>query len=194
MARQHLLSRRVAPVRAGFLLAASALAVAGCGESFNRTIGIVRDAPDEFTVTTRAPLAMPPSFDLPPPSPGAARPQETPERLQAEEALVPQTALGVAPAQESPGQQALIQAAGPPAPPNIRREINAEASEDRPRQTFTERLMFWEPPPTPGTVVDAQKEAQRIRENSALGQSVEQGDTPIVQPKRRSLLGSVNPF
>jgi hypothetical protein len=40
-------------------------------------------------------------------------------------------------------------------------------------------------------VVDPTKEAQRLRENAALGHSVETGDTPIVQPKRRTLLGDI---
>ena len=48
--------------------------------------------------------------------------------------------------------------------------------------------MFWRKPPQPGIVVDPQKEAQRIRENAALGQSQETGDTPIIQPKQRALL------
>ena len=53
-------------------LAACAAAMSGCsgGDQISRSLGLVRDAPDEFTVTTRAPLAMPPSFALPPPTPG----------------------------------------------------------------------------------------------------------------------------
>jgi Protein of unknown function (DUF3035) len=175
-------------------LSGAAVALAGCGETFGRAAGLIRDAPDEFTVTTRAPLAMPSSFDLPPPQPGARRPQERPEHIQAEEALVPQMALGTAPAPNTPGQEALVRAAGPPAPSNIRQEVNAEASLDRPRQTLTDRLIFWDPSPPPGTVVDAGKESQRLRENAALGQSVENGDTPIVQPKRKKLLGSLDLF
>ena len=43
--------------------------------------------------------------------------------------------------------------------------------------------MFWRKPAPPGIVVDPQKEAQRLRENAALGQSQETGDTPIIQPQ-----------
>lgn len=35
-----------------------------------------RVGPDEFAVESRAPLTIPPEFDLRPPQPGAARPQE----------------------------------------------------------------------------------------------------------------------
>ena len=77
--------------------AAFILALAGCGSStgrdWARTFGFVRDAPDEFAVTTQPPLAMPPDFTLRPPRPGAPRPQAVPETRQAEEALVPQLTL-----------------------------------------------------------------------------------------------------
>ena len=72
--------------------------------------------PDEFTVTTRAPLSMPPDFSLRPPRPGASRPQELSERQQAEATLSPSAALGGTPAGTSPGQQSLVAAAGPGCP------------------------------------------------------------------------------
>ena len=39
-------------------------------------MGIERVGPDEFAVESRAPLVVPPDFDLRPPQPGAPRPQE----------------------------------------------------------------------------------------------------------------------
>ncbi len=180
------LIRRVAT---GLVLAAGAAGLAGCGGgNLGHDLGFVRDAPDEFTVTTRAPLAMPPSFALPAPRPGAIRPQEQSERAKAEEALVPQMALGGPPAANSPGQQALVQAAGPPVGAGVRTEVDQEAARDQPSQGLGDKLLFWRKPQQPGIVVDPQKEAQRLRENSALGQSQETGDTPIVQPKQRAWL------
>jgi hypothetical protein len=179
----------VGQVTKGLRLAACAAALAGCGNGqLGRTLGFVHDAPDEFTVTTRAPLAMPTNFALPPPRPGAIRPQEQSERTKAELALVPQMALG-APAQgTSPGQQALVQSAGPPAGTAIRTEVDQEAVRDRPSEGLGDKLMFWRTPPKPGVVVDPQKEAKRLRENAALGQSQETGETPIVQPKQKAWL------
>jgi hypothetical protein len=173
------------------VLATSTAALSGCSDNVSRTLGFLRDAPDEFTVTTRAPLAMPPNFDLPPPRPGAIRPQEQSESAKAELALVPQMALGAPPEGSSPGQQALIQAAGPPAGPAIRSEIDQEAMRDRPSESLGDKLMFWRKPLPPGIVVDPEKEAQRLRENAALGQSQESGDTPIVQPKRKAWLEGI---
>src|SRR5213080_4115971 len=97
---------------------AGALALAACsGDELTRTFGLTRDPPDEFQVTTRAPLSMPPDFSLRPPRPGASRPQELSQRQQAEAALVPDTvSAGDARAAPTRGQQALVQAAGRPAP------------------------------------------------------------------------------
>lgn len=54
-----------------------ALGLSACsGDDLSRSFGLTRDTPDEFTVTTRAPLSMPPDYALRPPRPGAARPQE----------------------------------------------------------------------------------------------------------------------
>jgi hypothetical protein len=166
--------------------------LAGCsGDELTRTFGLTRDAPDEFRVTTRAPLSMPPDFSLRPPRPGASRPQEQSQRLQAEAALTPDVELGAGTGGSSPGQQALVQAAGPPAPSDIRARIDTDTTLDAPSRSFADRLMFWRSPPPAGTLVDPAAEAQRLRENAALGQSPAVGDTPIIQRKSPGWLGSI---
>jgi len=167
------------------------LALGGCGGSdLSRSFGLVRDTPDEFTVTTRAPLSMPPDFTLRAPDPGAPRPQELRAPNAAEATLVPQAAIGGA-APTSPGQQALVQEAGPPAPAAIRQQVDHDAALAGESRSFADRLMFWRTPPAPGVVVDPQRESQRLRENAALGQSVDQGETPIIQRKPKSLFDSI---
>jgi len=172
-------------------LGLAGLLLAGCsGSDLSRTFGLARDAPDEYTVTTQTPLSMPPEFNLRPPAPGAPRPMQLSEQQQAEQSLVPQTALtGVPAGQPSPGQAALLQAAGPAAPSNIRAQVNGEATaEAQQSQGLVDTLMFWREPTPPGIVVDPQKEAQRIRENAALGRSQDTGDTPIIQPRKKGWL------
>jgi hypothetical protein len=51
------------------------LLLPGCTD-FRRIVGMDRVGPDEFAVESRAPLTIPPEFDLRPPQPGAPRPQE----------------------------------------------------------------------------------------------------------------------
>src|SRR5690349_22401344 len=92
--------------------------LSGCGPETSRTFGFTRDAPDEFQVTTRAPLSMPPSLggELPVPRPGADRPQEVSTRQAAEAALVPGSVLGngTAAGPRSQAESALLSQAGRP--------------------------------------------------------------------------------
>ncbi|MBR0683784.1 DUF3035 domain-containing protein [Roseomonas eburnea] len=171
---------------------AAAVLLSACGQDTGRTLGLVRDAPDEFQVTTRAPLSMPPDMTtLPTPRPGAPRPQERTARGQAEALLVPGLSLDDprrAPGQRvTVGEAALIQRAGPDAPEDIRRRVDEESLRlDQPNRTLTDRLIFWREPPPPGTAVDPTREAQRLRENAALGRDEAAGVTPVEQPRRRT--------
>jgi hypothetical protein len=51
------------------------LLLGGCN-NWKQTLGIEPVSPDEFAVESRAPLTIPPDYNLRPPEPGAARPQE----------------------------------------------------------------------------------------------------------------------
>jgi hypothetical protein len=160
--------------------------MSGCsGSSLSRTFGLTRDAPDEFTVVTRAPLSMPPDFTLRPPQPGAARPQEQSDRSLAESALVPEAALGGNPTGVSPGQAALVRDAGGGAPADIRQRVDQEARLDTSDDGFVDRLLYWRKPDSQKAVVDPAQEAKRLRNNAALGQSPVNGDTPIIQDKKK---------
>lgn len=170
------------------LLICALLGLSGCGSLGNdlsRTFGMTRDAPDEFLVTTRAPLSTPPNYMLVPPQPGAPRPQELSGRNAAEAILAPNASGG----RSTPGQQALLAAAGPPAPANIRAQVNTQAGIDDPAPGFTDKLMFWVLPREPGVTIDATAEAQRLRENAALGQSNQGTESRLIMPKRRTIFG-----
>ena len=76
-------SRRMVITSGGRLLPivaflAAGMLLSGCGGgNWKQTLGIEPTSPDEFAVESRAPLTLPPDFDLRPPQPGAGRPQET---------------------------------------------------------------------------------------------------------------------
>ena len=59
---------RIVPVA---MIGLAALSMAGC-QSLRDAAGITKQSPDEFAVVTKAPLIIPPDFNLHPPSPGAA--------------------------------------------------------------------------------------------------------------------------
>lgn len=177
---------RTSHVLRSALIGSSLILLAGCdSDKLSRTFGLTRDAPDEYTVTTRAPLSMPPDYALRPPRPGAPRPQEQSERQQAEDALVPQLALGTPSGQQSPGQQALLQMSGPAAPSDIRAKVDADAHKAEADQGFVDKLLYWRRHDTENVQVDPSKEAQRLREDAALGQSPAAGNTPIIQPQKK---------
>ncbi len=164
------------------LLAGSLILLAGCsGDKLARTFGLTRDAPDEYTVTTRAPLSMPPDYSLRPPRPGVPRPQEQSERAQAEAALVPETALNAPQNSASAGQAALVEEAGPPAPSDIRREVDQDARYAEDDQSLIDKILYWRKPNTDQAQVDPRKESQRLRQAAALGQKPDAGETPIIQ-------------
>ncbi len=173
------------------LLSGGLMSLGGCGDKLERTFGLTRDAPDEYTVTTRAPLSMPPDYNLRPPRPGAARPQEQSERQQAQEALVPQTALDAPQVGASAGQAALIDEAGPAAPSDIRRKVDQDARYADNDQSFIDKVLYWRKQDNEHAQIDAQKEAQRLRENAALGQGPDVGQTPIIQERKSGWFNSL---
>jgi hypothetical protein len=168
-------------------LLVGALALAGCGAED-------RNTPDEFSVTTRAPLIIPNDFSLPPPRPGAERAQDIPPRLQAQAALVPELALQNESSSDppSPGEQALLKATGRPAPPNIRQLVDRQAARDA-EAGIADAILFWRGSSSPGTALDPAKEAARLRRQQATqakqGAPASGGTTPqpAVQGKRGGL-------
>jgi DUF3035 family protein len=76
--------RGVVPLSIVCLAGASLLS--GCTD-LKQMVGLDQPMPDEFAVESRAPLTVPPEFDLRPPEPGAPRPQEKSAEQQAEQAI-----------------------------------------------------------------------------------------------------------
>lgn len=168
-------------------LAATSL---GACEGIKDQLGLGKKAPDEFSVVTKAPLVMPPDFTLRPPRPGAEPTQEAQPRQLAREALVGRQSVIADRNLSSPGESALLRKAGATdADPSIREIINRETtqlvSKDK---SFADTLIFWRKPEPPGSVVDAEKEQQRLRENAAIGKTPAEGEVAVIRRKRKALL------
>lgn len=186
--------------RIGLMLAvglscASIGGLGGCEQS-RAALGLNKTQPDEFAVVTRAPLVLPPEPTLRPPRPGAPRPQEYQPSEQAQVALFDdvKTRASDQGGGLSPAEIALLHQAGTErADPNIRLLLRQESSAYASRDSgFVDRLMFWREVPPDEQVVDATKEAQRLRENAAAGQPVTEGETPVViERKEKALLEDV---
>src|ERR1700742_770335 len=88
------------------LLAGTAAGLAGC-DTIRDASGLGKDAPDEFAVVTKAPLVIPPDFNLRPPAPGAAPPNQIEPTQAAQAALFntdPNQVAAALPATMSPGE------------------------------------------------------------------------------------------
>jgi hypothetical protein len=195
-------------LRKSVLIAAVAIAVpaliGGCS-SVKEQLGLTKQSPDEFRVVSRAPLSMPPDYNLRPPTPGAPRPQEGTTRDQAAAAVfgypgaglqpdqIPPIGEGEAESAQSSGESALLQSAGGAGvDPNIRQLVDSETAEDEADSTtLADTLVFWRDPEPYGDVVDPAAEQKRLQENAALGKPVTEGDTPVIVRKQRGMLEGI---
>jgi hypothetical protein len=181
------------------LFALAAMALSGC-EQTKRALGQSKEAPDEFTVYSRAPLSLPPDYTLRPPRPGSERPQAVNPRDRAREAVL--TAGGGRPPAPAPsnngtdskgasrGELAILHRTGAlNADSEIRGVVNREsaflAEENK---TITDRIIFWGVPTKSGTAVDAVAEAKRLREARAMGRPLSEGTVPVIKRRQKGLL------
>ncbi len=180
---------RTRPLGPAVLALAAAAMLGGCGGSGNSAreiLGIDQSVPDEFAVAPTAPLAMPPSLDvLPPPQPGAPRPQEVPLTAQARGILFNNGEPVVTDTTPSAGSSAIFaRAGGVTLDPAERYAIDASSDEDGVPRTPLESMIG--APVRRGTIVDPEAEAERIRAAQASGQPITAGETAIIEPRQRN--------
>lgn len=114
----------------------SALAATGC-----QSLNGAPTSPDEFRVVTKAPLVVPPDYNLRPPQAGQAQPFEV-DQTRASVASAFGTNIG---ADASLSERALVAAAGANAvSPIIREQVDyEEAKIIRKSTSLSDRVMFW---------------------------------------------------
>jgi hypothetical protein len=169
------------------LAAVMVIALSGCGDDMKKTFGLEANPPDAFDVGTQAPLSLPPELGtLPPPTPGAPRPQQTDAAQDGLDALSPASSITPVNQTNSAGQQALLDQAGPTPPASIRAQVNQSALVASKPQGFVSNLLGTGPTPPP--TVNPEAEQKRLQENAALGQPVTQGNTPQQDDSQQPLL------
>ncbi len=166
----------------------SAIALGACSKA-KEELGLTKQAPDEFAVVKRAPLAMPPDYALRPPRPGAPRPQELSPTETAKQTVFGLS--GTAPAQQEQGEEissgpdsAFLAKAGN-SDPSIRQKVDSEtsatASAKRPVYKKLLGLAGVGENGEGATVVDPKQEAARLDKNKKTGQPVTKGETPTIE-------------
>lgn len=174
---------------ASLALAAGLLVGLSSCSSFERAAGAAKNRPDEFRILTKAPLEIPPEYNLVPPRPGEPRPQELATNEAARVAMLGGDANSK---NLSVGEQILVQKArGNLEENNIRAVLDSETN----RQTyktkgFADRIMFWKGGDNyieDGTMLNADKEAERLRRKEA-GDKATGGKDVVIEKKAHSKL------
>ena len=180
-------------------IAVLAISLGACS-GVREQLGLNKTSPDEFKVVSRAPLSIPPEFNLRPPQPGQARPQEGTVQQQARTAIFRATDNQDRSLDEvipndgrSVGERSLLRAAGADkADQDIRRLVETETRQlNEESESFINSLVFWRKTEPTGSIVDADKEAKRLQENAALGRSITAGDTPTIERRKKALLEGI---
>ncbi len=155
-------------------------------------LGLTKKPPDEFTVVRKAPLVLPPNFNLRPPTPGAPQ-DRSPAATELARRALTGNRTGQTAAAPSAGEQALLRQAGTSrAEPNIRKVLLAETTQlSEKDKTLVERLIFWRDPNVEDEdILDPAAESRRLREASLnRGNTDLAGETPTIRRRGRSLLG-----
>jgi hypothetical protein len=141
MAEQDVLMRAV---RIAAILGLG-FALIGC-EGLRQATGAAKLPPDEFTVLTKAPLILPPDYNLRPPQPGIASRNEVDADDQARAALFPQNpataaaALGTA---YSDGEKLLLTKTNAlSVDPNVRRSVSSDVGQEDQGPAFAQRVLY----------------------------------------------------
>ncbi len=173
------------------------LAVAACsGGNVRESIGLKKNAPDEFRVLSNAPLAMPPEFTLRPPMPGAKRPQETNLEQQARDVLfnssAQSNAAGVSKSESIFLSRADAQSANSEIKHLLEQEEVAATTVEKKKGFFDKVASFANiKGDKADPVVSSAKEKDRIAENKKEGKPANEGEVESVQPSSGGLLNKV---
>ncbi|HEX6012331.1 MAG TPA: DUF3035 domain-containing protein [Geminicoccaceae bacterium] len=165
--------------------------LAGCGDTtVQERLGLGKRVPDEFQVVRRAPLVLPPDYNLRPPAPGAPPPQQQDTSAQAEAILTGQPPRVPAEARQSQGELALLGQSPVEAEPGIRQVLVAENQElvnlDDNRFLFILNFQRRALQPT-GPVIDPVAERQRLQQAAASAApgsvvTMRTGSQPLLSP------------
>ena len=159
-------------------LSLCAVALSGC-DSLRRAAGLQKKSPDEFAVTTKAPLVIPPDFNLRPPLPGAPPTNALDPSSNAEAALFtntdPQTVANGMRGNYTPGEKLfLANARAQRADPGIRARLNADqrAAVQNADRSFTDRVLSTASTPDTGKAVNADAEITKGSKKTGAAKSV----------------------
>lgn len=137
----------------------------GACSGTKETLGLTKTVPDEFKVVKRAPLAMPPEYNLRPPRAGAPRPQEQTMSEEARQTVFGMTKPAKTQSSSSAEDTFLKQAGADTIDPNIREKVSADLADlkEEEQPIGTRLLGIGGDGEADADVVDAIAESKRIQ-------------------------------
>ncbi len=171
------------------ILAAGVAALMGCTAIRNAT-GLGKEPPDEFAVVTKAPLVMPPDYNLRPPREGAPPVNQVAPTDAAQSALFDSSdpsAQKAATGDLSESEKQLLTAANANNPdPSIRQQVASdgramEAADD----SFTKQVLFWQDKPNENVDADAESKRLDAQKNGGTAPAA----TPAKKAKDSATIG-----
>lgn len=159
-----------------FSLISALLLLAACqGNDVKETLGMKIDAPDEFAVERKPKLEMPPSFQLRPPTPGEAPLNVADTRDMAKEQI---TGVKHEVGANTPGETNFLNKVGATnSNPNIRGVLTQEYPANA-EMTTLEKIRSISDKNVKKTLVDPDKEKQRIEDAKKNNKPITEGETP----------------
>ena len=149
--------------------ACATMGLSACNTT-TKALGLTKNAPNEFNILTKAPLVVPPEYNLRPPQIGTSSAENNYSQKSAREALIGD----IDAAEPTRGEVVLMSKAGVGrANQEIRLEIDGANSVERKSESFSDQVLFWKDGRVirpDGSPVDPEVEARRIESlESATG-------------------------
>lgn len=166
-------------IHAVILTSAALAALGGCSSLAGS------GTPDEFRVVRKAPLTIPPNYNLRPPKPGESRPQELEPDAQARVALFGKDFGRNA----SEGEKLLVkQAGGDTVDRSVRSEVDYDSAQLlRKSNSFADEILNFGRKPS-AAVVDASTEAERLKTQQAENADLIGANPVMIKRKSSSKL------
>lgn len=177
--------RRMRVLWRGSVLLIAGLSLMSC-DSIREAAGITKEPPDEFAVATKAPLIIPPDYNLHPPKPGAAPLNQVSPTQSAQAALYGDDTAAAAASINGNYSEAekllLAQTGAATADDSIRRTIAADNANAEDTGSLTDSLLFGgSDAPVGDKPVNADAEQARIN-------AAKNGETPASKPAEKATI------
>ena len=161
------------------------LMLAGCGQVRDQ-LGLNRHSPDEFTVIKRAPLTLPPDYNLRAPSTNTELITST-VTTETKQALFGNTSAKTVSSDDA-DNAFLNQIGTSDINSDIRNDINRDNGfVDVKEKSTLEKIFRGDQSNDIDSIVDAKAEADRISEATENGDALTGDDTPVIEDKKTVL-------